>query len=146
MTKMLLFITFIMCHFIWLLEDGTYLGHSVWGSSVGESNSLFPTNITIFVIEQQRTWVRPGVFLSTMGRVTVCTTLFLSVSLTILAIGHWFCFFNSTISPTVKFGVCFFHFWLGCRLWGTLFSTCSKILQQYVEHDAIVFWNIGLVD
>ena len=116
-----------MCCFIWLPSWTFCLG-----SSVGESNSLFPTNITSFVIGQQRTWVQPDVFLSTRRRVTVCTKFFSSVSIvTILAIGHWICWhlsFNSTISPTVKFGVCFFHFCLGCRLWRNSFL---HLLQNF---------------
>ena len=105
------------------------------GSSIVESISLFPTNITIFVIQLWRTWVWPGTFLSTTKRVTVHTNFFSSVSmLAILAIGHWFHWhssFNSTISPTKKFGI---------------FSTCSEILQHFVEQLAIVLWNTDLVD
>ena len=94
------------------------------GSFVGESNSLFPTNITIFVIGQQRTWLPPDTFLSTAWSATVHTAFFSSVLIvTILAISHWFCWHssNSTISSTVKFGVCFCHFCLGCRLWRNYF-------------------------
>ena len=29
---------------------------------------------------------------------------------------------------------------------GTFFSTCSKILQQCIEHFVIVFWNTNLVE
>ena len=63
--------------------------------------------------------------LSTIWNVTVRITFFSSVLIqTILTISHWFHWhssFNNTISPMVKFGVCFCHFCLGCRLWRNSF-------------------------
>ena len=127
MTKMLLFTKFITCRFIWLPSWTFCLS-----TSAGELNSLFSSNITIFVIGRRRTWVRPGTCLSKTLRVTVHTTFFSSVSiLTILAIGHWFSWqssFNSTICISAE----------------TLFSTCSKFIQQCLEHVPIVFWNTDL--
>ena len=73
-------------------------------------------------------------YLSTTWIVTVHTAFFSSVLiLTILAIGHWFHWhlsFNSIISPTVKFGVCFCHFCLGCRLWRNSFLHLLRRLMR----------------
>ena len=137
MTKLLLFIKFITCRFIWLPKDGSHLGHSAWAPLLGNRTHYFqPTSQ--FIIGRRRTWVRPGGFLSTTRRVTVRTTFFSSVSiLTIPAIGHWFrwhSFFNSTTSPTVKFGVCFFNFCLGCRLWRNSFL-------HLLQNSSAIYWT-----
>ena len=45
MTKMLLFIKFITCRFIWLPQDGSHLGHSAWAPLLGNRTHYFqPTS------------------------------------------------------------------------------------------------------
>ena len=88
---MLLFTKFIKYRFTWLPLDYSHLGHSVWAPLLRESNSSFPTNITIFVVGRRKIWVQPDTFLSATWSVTVSTTFFSPDSiLIILAFGHWF--------------------------------------------------------
>ena len=123
MTKMLLFTKFITCRFIWLPQDGSRLGHSVWATLLGNQTHYFQPTSQLLLLDGKELGFDQLHFNN--AKSSRRATFFSSVLvLTILAIDNWFRWhssFNSTISPTVKFGVFFFHFCLGCRLWRNSF-------------------------
>ena len=107
-------------------------------SSVRESKSSFPTTITNFVVGWIRTWVKPGIFLATTWSVTARKTFLPSISiLKILAIDYWFLWYscwNSNISSTVKFSICFCQFCLGCR-------SCRNSFLHLFQKCAAMCWT-----
>ena len=119
MNGMLLFTKVITCCFIWLDSEDSHLANSVWNLPLGNRNHHFQNHHHIFRYRMKKNLSKPGIFLSATWSVTARKTFLSSVSiLKILAIGHWFLWhscWNSNISSTVKFGVCFSHFCLVCR-------------------------------
>ena len=127
MAGMLLFINFITCRFIWLPQDDSHLGHSVWAPLL--ENFCYWTTKNLGTTRH--------ISVNNAKSNVTYSVLFISFNTEIFAIGHWLrstvlystvlcsaililqwplVSFNCTISPTVKFGVCFCHFCLGCRV------------------------------